>query len=54
VKYLSERLAIIEREITQLKNENKAIKKKLRQIEQIIDTYHGTMDYSPFERFENE
>ena len=41
-------------QIKKLKKEIKAMKKKLRQIEAIIDSYHGTTDYSPFERFEIE
>ena len=57
-------LDIIEELIAINKTQNKQIdknfreiikmKEKLRQVEQIIDNYHGTIDWSPFDRFEDK
>ena len=35
-------------------NQIKDLQKKLNQIEQVIDNYHGTIDWSPFDKFEQE
>ena len=47
--YLGEKM--LDPRIDDLFEEIKNIKKKLQQIEQIIDNYHGDMSYSPFDRF---
>ena len=39
-------------DVGKLRIEMKKIKEKLQQIESVIDDYHGTCSWSPFDKYE--